>query len=65
MTPLSTARALFFVLIALVFGAWDWVVWQWNESSADQQIKAAAIGLTIGTIIAAHLFKAPIVWAFF
>ena len=65
MTTLNFARFLFFVLIALICGAWDWVVWQWQESSADTQIKAAAIGLTVGTLIAAHLFKDPIVWAFF
>lgn len=65
MTPLSTARALFFVLIALAWGSRDWVAYHWNESSADTQIKAAAIGLTVGTLIAAHLFKGPIVWAFF
>ena len=65
MTPLSTARALFFVLIALAWGSRDWVAYHWHESTVDQQIKAAAIGVTIGTLIAARLFKGPIVWAFF
>lgn len=65
MTPLSTARALFFVLIALAWGSRDWIAYHWHEISAYQQIKAAAIGLTVGTLIAAHLFKAQIIWAFF
>lgn len=65
MTTLNFARFLFFVLISLICGAWDWVAYHWHESTVDQQIKAAAIGLTVGTLIAAHLFKGPIVWAFF
>lgn len=65
MTALNAARALFFVLIALMWGSRDLIAYHWHESTADQQIKVAAIGLTIGTLIAAHLFKGPIVWAFF
>jgi hypothetical protein len=65
MNTLSVARALFIILIALMLGAKDWIAWQWRESTADVQIKAAAIGLTVGTLIATHLFKGPIVALFF
>lgn len=65
MTLQDTARALFFVLIALILGAWDWIAYEWENTSAGQQIKAAAISLTIGTLIAIHLFKVPIILSLF
>lgn len=65
MTLLSTARFLFFVLIALICGAWDWVVWQWQESTADQQIKAMAFGTLFAAIVVNHLFGSFIFRVFF
>lgn len=56
MTPLSTARALFFVLIALAWGSRDWIAYHWQESTADQQIMAMAFGTLFAAIVVNHLF---------
>lgn len=39
---------LFAILVALILGAKDVIVWEWQHASADLQIKAVAIGIMLG-----------------
>ena len=56
MTTLNFSRFLFFVLIALAWGSRDWIAYHWQESTADQQIKAMAFGTLFAAVIVNHLF---------
>jgi len=57
----SLAWILLIVLAAFVWGAWDLVVWAWNELTADQQIKwAIGLSLLFGGILV-HLIM-PFTW---
>lgn len=49
------------VLIAFAWGAWDWVIWAWNELTANEQIKwVIGLSLIFGGIFF-HLLK-PLIW---
>lgn len=57
----SVTWILLVFLAAFLWGAWDSVVWAWNELTADQQIKwAIGLSLLFGGILA-HLLT-PLIW---
>ena len=49
--------ALLATLVALIIGAWEVVLWEWNHASVGLQIRAVAIAITVGMILA--------IWAFY
>lgn len=61
MTARQTSYALLVVLIALAWGAREWIEWQWNTLSADAQLRWFALGWLFFTLVFSRIFT-PFVW---
>lgn len=57
----ETTFFLLAILVALAWGAKDWIEWHWNTMSADSQIRWFAAVWLFFSLVFSRLFT-PIVW---
>ena len=61
MTVKETMFALLVAIIALAWGAKDWLAWHWNTLSESGKIKWIA-GFVLLLVLLCHKFITPFIW---